>query len=146
MATLRSCSMSGEDDGARLPSRTTSLRRLSPTSGLLVMGRHSRRFPGAAQIFENDLDAFDIESDGTAAGEDELDRSLWRSGSGNKGDGEQRQHRVWCALADPVRLDAFDTGELKPRRPALGLRILAGANRPFPIEAIDQQNEFFQPL
>src|SRR5262245_10405422 len=133
--------MSGEDDGARLPSRMTSLRRLSPTSGLLLMGRHSRRFPGGAEILESDLDAFDIEADGTATGKDELDDSLRRSRSRNEGDGEQRQHRIWCALADLVRLDAFDTGELEPRRPALGLRILAGADRPLPIEAIDHQNE-----
>src|SRR4051812_21236700 len=101
--------MSGEDDGARLPSRTTSFRRWpSPTSGLFVMARHARRFPGRSQILEADLDAFDIEADGAASREGELDRAFGRHVAGGEGDGEERQHGGRRALADPVGLDRAD--------------------------------------
>src|SRR4029077_18375793 len=102
------------------------------------MVRTERRCPGGTEIGNLGLQAFDVESQGRAAGEREEDGARRRVAL-NEVDSQEAQHRILIVLMDVAAFDGVDALEPPRRSPAAILRIVAP--RRLPVEPVDPEHE-----
>src|SRR5690348_10697407 len=127
--------ISSENCAAKSPARAS--RRRATSRARFVFGAAERR-PLAALIGKPRVQRLDVELDGAAAGEDQLNcsagilRALRR-----ELDGQQRQHRIRIAAHDLVGLDRQDPIEIKTAADAQ----IVGLAPAFPFESIEKGRE-----
>ena len=141
---LRDLALGREERGESASSKSgASCRSVVATDSVsrhLPCARLGARFPRRAEIGQLRLDAFDLEADRRAAGEDELDRAGRLPGR-READGEQLQHLALLPLVEAAGLDAEHPVEMQDRAPALERPASKAAARLLPHETVHRHDE-----